>query len=254
MDLLRCDVQRDPRFTLVGLHGKLTGRTVAHVRMTLLKCMVECPPALVADLSDLSIRGPGVELTVFRAVQRRGVEWPGVPLILCGARPALATRLSQRGLDRTIPIVRDAAAALDAVLLAEPLAGQKLRLRLRASGAAPGQARELLRQACEGWGLQHLVQSAELTLSELVTNAVTHARTDLEVTVALRWEHLQLVVRDGCADPPKIRRGALDHRAGGLGLRLVEQAATSWGWLPTETGKAVWAMLRLQPYGSAGLG
>ena len=73
-------------------------------------------------------------------------------------------------------------------------------------------------------------------------------------TVALRWEHLQLVVRDGCPDPPKIRRGALDHRAGGLGLRLVEQVASSWGWLPTETGKAVWVMLRLQPYGSAGLG
>jgi hypothetical protein len=86
-------------------------------------------------------------------------------------------------------------------------------------------------------------------MSELVTNAVEHAGTELTVVVTRRGSGLQLAVADGAAEHPRLtklrrpRRGyPLDER--GRGLQTVDATATAWGSLPTPTGKVVWANLQ----------
>jgi hypothetical protein len=66
--------------------------------------------------------------------------------------------------------------------------------------------------------------------------------------VSRRGAGVHLTVSDGLASPPRLIHPArprpgrpLDER--GLGLQLVAGAATAWGWLPTPTGKVVWAAL-----------
>jgi len=66
--------------------------------------------------------------------------------------------------------------------------------------------------------------------------------------VSRRGAGVHLTVSDGLASPPRLIRPArprpgrpLDER--GLGLRLVAGTAIAWGWLPTRTGKVVWATL-----------
>jgi anti-sigma regulatory factor (Ser/Thr protein kinase) len=85
---------------------------------------------------------------------------------------------------------------------------------------------------------------AAVIVSELVTNAVVHARTPLELTIRLSGADLFLSVRDG--DPRLLANpgGGVDERSGyGRGLLIVDTMSDGWGCAPTGEGKVVWARL-----------
>ncbi|WP_328473696.1 ATP-binding protein [Actinoplanes sp. NBC_00393] len=114
---------------------------------------------------------------------------------------------------------------------------------------APSLARTLVADTCLAWGLPQLLHPARRVISELVTNAVEHAGTDVQVTITRRREGLHLAVCDGNAQLPRlralapVRRGTpLDDR--GQGLQVVQATATRWGAVRIPTGKIVWAVLQ----------
>jgi anti-sigma regulatory factor (Ser/Thr protein kinase) len=82
-----------------------------------------------------------------------------------------------------------------------------------------------------------------LLSSELVGNAVLHARTECRLTVQLDGRGLTIAVQDH--RPGWIRRrpsiDATNPR--GLGLFVVDRLSRSWGTRPTADGKKVWALL-----------
>jgi anti-sigma regulatory factor (Ser/Thr protein kinase) len=86
------------------------------------------------------------------------------------------------------------------------------------------------------------MRNAVLLTSELVTNAVTHTVADGELVAyydGLR-KRLRIEVRDDSHLLPQMRDRFTAGRVGGLGLRLVDQLASSWGTMATATGKTVW--------------
>lgn len=85
---------------------------------------------------------------------------------------------------------------------------------------------------------------AMLVVSELVTNAIVHAGTavDLDLEV-LPGEVLEVHVSDGSRTPPA-RRPVVDA-SGGAGIRLVEQLSSDWGCDITAHGKTVWCRMPL---------
>lgn len=84
---------------------------------------------------------------------------------------------------------------------------------------------------------EDLVEVAILLTSEVVTNVIRHARTNLIVTVRVDRERARVTVRDEEIRPPiRRQRGA----EGGHGLTLVDALAGSWGTTPYREGKAVW--------------
>jgi anti-sigma regulatory factor (Ser/Thr protein kinase) len=124
----------------------------------------------------------------------------------------------------------------------ERLNGDMLRLRLDCDSRAPSTAR----QAVSDW-LNALGCSSErlhellLVVSELVTNAVVHARSAPEV-VASQWRRrVRFEVYDDDASPPVVRAPSTLRDAGGFGLAMVAALSERWGWDPTPTGKRVWA-------------
>ncbi|HSP39094.1 MAG TPA: ATP-binding protein [Frankiaceae bacterium] len=83
--------------------------------------------------------------------------------------------------------------------------------------------------------------TAELLTSELVTNALLHAGTDLTVHVEQPKgsENIRIAVDDGSDTAPCL--GQPDPFAlGGRGLPLVAMLAARWGWDPLPTGKRIW--------------
>ena len=118
-----------------------------------------------------------------------------------------------------------------------------------------------------------MLEDAELAVSELVTNAVMHARTPLLVSLSCADASVELAVFDGAPTMPTIRPhradltgdlaavhaleaeldevlhdrdprlhvGAAGSVAGGRGLRVVDAVAAQWGVSPLSDGKAVWA-------------
>jgi anti-sigma regulatory factor (Ser/Thr protein kinase) len=120
-----------------------------------------------------------------------------------------------------------------------------LTLTLPAAGRAAGVARQVTRETLTAWRVAHLEETAVLLISELVTNAVRHARTGplamaLHLEAAGAW--LRIEVHDADPHEPRQRTPAgLDES--GFGLLLIEALAGSWGVRQTATGKAVWAEL-----------
>ncbi|MYR56823.1 SpoIIE family protein phosphatase [Streptomyces sp. SID625] len=85
-----------------------------------------------------------------------------------------------------------------------------------------------------------VADTAELLASELVTNAVLHARTEVEVRV---WSHegqVRVRVGDGWPDRPPVPREPRPYAGTGRGLAVVEELASSHGAHVGAHGKTVW--------------
>jgi anti-sigma regulatory factor (Ser/Thr protein kinase) len=85
------------------------------------------------------------------------------------------------------------------------------------------------------------VDTVVLLVSEVVTNAVLHARSDVFLSVDDRGETARVEVRDSSPVPPRLNRFAVES-ATGRGLRLLDQLSLRWGAdQATEgLGKTVW--------------
>jgi len=109
--------------------------------------------------------------------------------------------------------------------------------------------REGRRFACDvlaEWGLRRLADEVQLGVSELITNAVRHARTDVELRLQVDG-HLHVEVRD--FEPTLVRpaeSGPVDPLAtSGRGLQIVAAVSRDWGVRGLADGKAVWFNLEL---------
>ncbi len=93
------------------------------------------------------------------------------------------------------------------------------------------------------WGLGGIAFTAELILSELITNAIRYGTAPIRVRL-LRDRNLICEVSDGSSTSPHLRYAATTDE-GGRGLFLVAQYAERWGTRYTERGKVIWAELPL---------
>ena len=109
-------------------------------------------------------------------------------------------------------------------------------------------ARRFAHAALTEWRLPALADDVDLVISELITNALLHARADRRAaegaSIRLDLEYdgdgLYCRVTDSSALPPT-PEDAADTAESGRGLLLVEALSASWGWKPEGNGKIVWA-------------
>ena len=110
-----------------------------------------------------------------------------------------------------------------------------------------GTVRRWARAHLEAWGLDaERIDDAVLCLSELVTNASMHTRSECEVRLVLSSPELTVTVRD---------RGAAGHaladehsrgdplRVHGRGLLIVDALSSRWGSTQDASGTTVWFAL-----------
>jgi phosphoserine phosphatase RsbU/P len=131
------------------------------------------------------------------------------------------------------------------------------RLHLRADRHAPAAVRAMIRQMLDETHLAEMADDVLLLATELTTNAVLHAGTDLAVTVDVDATRVHVAVADGhrgelpVLDPTSaMRRPLLSH---GRGLILVDQIATRWGVVHDNSGKSVWFDMQRSDLASDGV-
>jgi anti-sigma regulatory factor (Ser/Thr protein kinase) len=119
---------------------------------------------------------------------------------------------------------------------------------------AAAAARHFVRETLQAWqgsglcaGRDELVDDAVLLTSELVTNAVVHAGTSVQVMCRLADESVEIAVVDYrpvrlIPDEPQDAPVQAEH-TNGRGLRLPAELASSWGVTYAPTCKAVWVRL-----------
>ncbi|GHA34097.1 ATP-binding SpoIIE family protein phosphatase [Streptomyces purpurascens] len=116
--------------------------------------------------------------------------------------------------------------------------------RLALDPAEAGRARAVVREQLHDWGLAKLVASAELMVSELVTNAVRHSHARPVELRLVRGDTLLCEVDDDDHElPTLLSSGSLDDA--GRGLRVVSTLSRAWGTSRTKAGKSVWFELTL---------
>lgn len=124
-------------------------------------------------------------------------------------------------------------------------------LQLGREARSAGSARRFVCDVLSAWGAVAYCDRAELVVSELVTNAILHARTQISVNITLLPEGLRIEVADGSPSRPMVRH--YSHMATtGRGLGLVATLARDWGISPQPDGKVVWAQLGVEDMAVAG--
>lgn len=110
------------------------------------------------------------------------------------------------------------------------------------------EGRHFVRDTLEQWGLAEVVDDAQLCVSEIITNAVCHAGTELTVSIRCHGE-LTVEVHDGSAElvadaTPTVESAPLDATSG-RGLHIVSVLSRAWGVRSEPDGKVVWFQLPL---------
>lgn len=102
------------------------------------------------------------------------------------------------------------------------------------------QARTFVRDRCDEAGVADSVRdSAVLLVSELVTNSVEHARSRVELAIAVSALQVHVEVGDTNASLPAIHQ-ADSGAVHGRGMAIVDALAAAWGVRPAGRGKTVW--------------
>ncbi len=129
------------------------------------------------------------------------------------------------------------------------------RMRLPPSGASPAAARDAVAALLGAAGLPELRDEALLLTSELVSNGVRHARSELELEILAGIDGVQVTVTDFASVSPVGLAAAMqaellpaaapgaDTVEGGRGLLLVSSFASRWGVSHDRSGRAVWFQL-----------
>ncbi len=113
-------------------------------------------------------------------------------------------------------------------------------LQLSSGPDAVPRARRFVSERLTGSGLSSYADDVELTVAELVTNAVLHGAPPLSLRITPQDDLVRIEVGDGSRQTPV--RGRADVASmTGRGLALVEALATRWGVEPVADGKVVWA-------------
>ncbi|WP_328343044.1 SpoIIE family protein phosphatase [Streptomyces violaceus] len=106
-----------------------------------------------------------------------------------------------------------------------------------------GRAREYARAQLLSWDMEPLVDTTELLVSELVTNALRYGEGEIRLRLLLDRTLVCEVWDSGLVQPR--RRRARDTDEGGRGLQLVGLLSAAWGSRRTPRGKTVWFELPL---------
>ncbi|MFF7601275.1 ATP-binding SpoIIE family protein phosphatase [Streptomyces mirabilis] len=116
---------------------------------------------------------------------------------------------------------------------------------LPAEPSVVARARGLAGERLAAWHLEEASFTAELVVSELVTNAIRYGSPPIHLRL-IRDTALICEVSDVSSTAPHLRRARLSDE-GGRGLLIVAQLSQRWGSRHTRTGKTIWAELPLPP-------
>ncbi|QTI87254.1 ATP-binding SpoIIE family protein phosphatase [Streptomyces sp. AgN23] len=116
-----------------------------------------------------------------------------------------------------------------------------------------GYIRDTLRNLLRAWDLDTVADDLELLTSEVVTNALIHAHSEVDVRFREYPDRLRVEVRDSDPHPPipvvfvGPDEPGNQEAESGRGLLIVDALASAWGSSPTGRGKTTWFELKIPP-------
>jgi hypothetical protein len=106
-------------------------------------------------------------------------------------------------------------------------------------------ARHFVVDVLRRWGNEELAADAALIISELATNALSHAMSPFRAVLDHRGRGLRIGVEDA-TDVPLERRSSGIEDVSGRGVDIIEALSERWGYSAVPGGKVVWADLPIR--------
>ena len=225
--LVRIAIEAEPSLEVVG--------EASDGESALAMCDELRPGIVVLDLTLPGVAGRDV-LTRLRerAPWIRVIIFTGSPATKADASAWGAAGLVRKDQDlrRLVRLLEQVAE--DPLVAAIDLAQDKL---------SPAEARTFVQTTLMHWSCDGILDDTLLVVSELVTNAVTHAASQCRLELRLSNEVLRVEAHDVGGGSPEPQ--SLDlHRDSGRGLMIVSAISSAWGIDPRDGGgKVVWAEL-----------
>ena len=231
-DLLRVALTRSGRFDVIGEAGDAPSgiETIKRTQPDLVLLDLGLPGMGGLDaLPHIRIAAPEATIVVISGYPRDGLERHVAER---GAAGYVEKGLSIRGL---VDQIIATAGVLELVTTSLDEARTELDRDLR-SGS---QARKFVTEALERWDCESALDTVQLLVSELVTNAVVHAGSKPNVAVLLLPHAIRVEVADDAASG-LAPRDATDSDESGRGLFLLDELSSAWGVDASDDGKTVW--------------
>jgi len=194
------------------------------------------PGATLALYTDGLVESPGVDIDEGMERLRRALTQSGTAHATAGRLMDLIDHAGGHDDDVTLLLVQAAAVTRRDTVKAD----------LASDPSIVGQVRETVSAALRDWDLAECIDTAELLVSEVVTNAIQYARAPGDLVVRRAADAIYIEVSDSDGRVPRILHPS-DDEEHGRGMILVEALAAQWGTRPTHTGKTVWCQLAAVP-------
>lgn len=230
--LLRLVLGGDPRFSVVAeaADGFEAVRTAAALRPDLILLDVVMPRrGGLETLPRLRQAAPGSKVVVLSALEDRSLETEVRSL---GAVGYLDKALAPAELRQGLIAMLGTLEAIDEGM-------SRANSRLAAEVASAGSARRFVERTVGEWDPFLPLDVIKLLVSELVVNAVLHARSEAEVSVVLRQDRVRVAVTDRSPTLPVVKDPG-PYDTSGRGMALVQSLASAWGVERLAEGKRVW--------------
>jgi DNA-binding NarL/FixJ family response regulator len=242
LGVLVADDDADYRFLVrLGLEGDGVAHVVAEAADS--HDLVANAAASAADivLVDCSMRGALAAVPAVRDLL------PDARVVLVSSLPSTELLLAAPGagavgfVTKDLPITQLGTALLQLAPLLDA-ASRILATTQRAlpdDAASARAARRLTQDVLRPWIDDDTLETAVLAVSELVTNSVVHAQSEVDVRVCVLRDAVRIEVGDASPVVPTMRHAEL-HDTSGRGIALVAQLSSRWGVRPRRLGKTVW--------------
>ena len=89
-----------------------------------------------------------------------------------------------------------------------------------------------------------MVDMVLLLVSEIVTNAVLHARSEIRLSIGWNGDAVRVEVADHSPLVAAPRRFS-EMATTGRGMQMVDEVADTWGLRPVDDGKVIWFELKM---------
>jgi hypothetical protein len=206
--------------------------------------LAEGPRGVVCDLSAVfDDEAPGA-MRLLAAAGRHVRDWPGIPVAVACPDEQVRNNLRSKPLGEHLLVTASVRLALSSILRSPTTVVQSLRLTPHPT--SPRAARDFVSRTLLDWQLGQRIPIACLLVSELATNAMLHAGTAYDVSLAAHLQDLRVSVRDHSPGMSMPHGEHLDLN--GRGVTLLADLSRAWGVLPAaDGGKIVWAVLDAHP-------
>ncbi|MEN4473146.1 STAS domain-containing protein [Mycolicibacterium cosmeticum] len=222
--------------------GTLDGSTYRSLRDIVIKAALEEPPIVIVDVNAL--RAPAESAwSVFTSARWHVSTWPDVPIALVCSDVATRDALRRNGITRYVPVYRTVPDARTACDAGEHRPRKRARAELPAILGSAARARRLVETWLTGWSRGAMIPLAATIASELVENALLHTDSTPSLILECNGDQITVAVEDASLVPAQRREHPGSGASPVSGLAVVSALSSTWGCIPTASGKTVWAVM-----------